>query len=121
MPQKKLDDVHGKIKWDAASVAIGLLSRKWVILIIRELARRPLRHNELRRALDNSVTDKALARALRSMVECHVVTREVTDTAPPGVRYDLAPLGRSLLSVIHAIGQRWVDQQPTHQSWPTAR
>lgn len=99
--------------WGAVHAAVNLLAGKWILVVLRELARGPRRHNELRKTLGEDITDKVLTRALRRMESGGVVTREVTTTAPPGVWYQLTPLGQSLLEPLGTIASRWREQQRT--------
>lgn len=95
------------IDWEAAQPAVELLAGKWVLMLIRELARDARRHNELRKALGNDVADKVLTRALRRMEAAGIATREIVSTSPPGVRYSLAPLGQSLLEPLDGLARHW--------------
>lgn len=100
-----------EIDWENVQTAVDLLSRKWVLLLVRELARGSRRHNELRRALGSDITDKVLTRALRRMEASGIVARRTTNTSPPGVRYYLTPMGESLLRVLSECDRLWREYQ----------
>ncbi|MEV0028991.1 helix-turn-helix domain-containing protein [Nocardia sp. NPDC050793] len=75
---------------------------KWSLQILDALCEKPLRFNELRRAIP-VVTQKSLTAALRRLERNGMVERIVTDTRPVAVEYRIAPLGRSLQDLIDAL------------------
>ena len=78
---------------------------KWSLQILDSLCERPLRFNELRRAIP-VVTQKSLTTALRRLERNGMIERVVTSTRPVAVEYRVAPLGRSLQDLIDAL-LRW--------------
>jgi len=83
----------------------ALLARigdKWTALIIRSLAVRTLRYNELQRVVAG-ISQKMLTQTLRSLEEDGLITRKVYPVIPPMVEYSLTPLGRTLVAPLHAI------------------
>ncbi|GAA5133633.1 winged helix-turn-helix transcriptional regulator [Pseudonocardia adelaidensis] len=78
---------------------------KWSLQILDSLCERPLRFNELRRAIP-VVTQKSLTAALRRLERNGMIERVVTSTRPVAVEYRVAPLGRSLQDLIDAL-LRW--------------
>lgn len=92
--------------------AIELVGRRWVGAILRVLNGGPRRFNELLTAVPG-LSDRLLSERLRELEEAGLVERSV-DAAerPPRITYSLSTSGKSLESVIDAIGawaERWVD------------
>ena len=75
------------------------IGEKWSIIVIRMLAERPYRYNELRRAIDG-ISQRMLTSTLRSLERDGLVERRVTPVLPLRVDYELTPLGRSLSAKI---------------------
>ncbi|MBB3675467.1 winged helix-turn-helix transcriptional regulator [Modestobacter versicolor] len=75
---------------------------KWSLQVLDELCERPLRFNELRRALP-VVTQKSLTAALRRLERNGMVERVVTSSRPIAVEYRIAPLGRTLQDLVDAL------------------
>jgi DNA-binding HxlR family transcriptional regulator len=83
----------------------GVLSRigdKWTALVIRCLAARTMRYNELQREVAG-ISQKMLTHTLRSLEEDGLVTRKVYPVVPPMVEYSLTPLGITLVAPLLAI------------------
>ncbi|WP_433296243.1 winged helix-turn-helix transcriptional regulator [Pseudonocardia sp. CA-142604] len=75
---------------------------KWSIHALDALCERPLRFNELRRAIP-VVTQKSLTATLRRLERNGMVERVVTSTRPVAVEYRITPLGRTLQDLIDAL------------------
>lgn len=75
---------------------------KWSVQVLEALCERPLRFNELRRAIP-SVTQKSLTTALRRLERNGMVDRIVTDTRPVAVEYRITGIGKSLQDLIDAL------------------
>ncbi|MDX2221036.1 MAG: helix-turn-helix domain-containing protein [Burkholderiales bacterium] len=84
------------------STCMTLLSGAWTPNIIWYLSGGPRRFTELRRDIP-AVSAKVLTARLRALEEKGVVLREVMDTSPPSVEYQLSKLGGELIPVIDAI------------------
>ncbi len=90
---------------NAACPSRAVLARigdKWTALVIRSLAGRTLRYNELQREVAG-ISQKMLTQTLRALEEDGLITRKVYPVIPPMVEYSLTPLGRTLVSPVHAI------------------
>ena len=89
-----------------------LVGNRWKALILRELLFAPqesLRYSELRKSIIG-ISDKMLSQSLREMEQDGLLTRQVMDTAPPGVLYALTPVARKLgplLQAMFAWGQEY--------------
>ncbi|SDT08104.1 DNA-binding transcriptional regulator, HxlR family [Brevibacterium sandarakinum] len=75
---------------------------KWSLQVLDELCERPLRFNELRRAIP-IVTQKSLSATLRRLERNGVVVRLVIDSRPVAVEYRITALGKTLREPIDAI------------------
>jgi DNA-binding HxlR family transcriptional regulator len=75
---------------------------KWSLQVLDALCERPLRFNDLRRAIP-IVTQKSLTATLRRLERNGMVERLVTSTRPVAVEYRITPLGRSLQELIDAL------------------
>jgi DNA-binding HxlR family transcriptional regulator len=75
---------------------------KWSLQVLDALCERPLRFNDLRRAIP-VVTQKSLTATLRRLERNGMVERIVTSTRPVAVEYRITPLGRSLQDLIDAL------------------
>jgi len=81
---------------------LTLIVGKWTALVIRCLAGRTLRYNELQREVAG-ISQKMLTQTLRALEEVGIISRKVYPVIPPMVEYSLTPLGRSLAGPLHAI------------------
>jgi len=81
---------------------LALICDKWTALIVRSLAGRTLRYNELQREVAG-ISQKMLTQTLRALEEDGVIARKVYPVIPPMVEYSLTPLGRTLVKPLHGI------------------
>lgn len=91
----------------------GLLDRvgdKWTAMLVKVLAEAPdgVRFGDLRRRVPG-ISTKMLSETLRRLGSDGLVSREVLDTTPPGVRYRVTPLGRSLDGALAAL-RDWAEE-----------
>ncbi|MBW4982304.1 helix-turn-helix transcriptional regulator [Mameliella sp. CS4] len=78
------------------------VSAKWPVLILLELGRKPMRFNELLRALPD-ISKRMLTQSLRNLERDGILRREVFDTKPPSVTYSLSELGEGFLPHLLAL------------------
>ncbi|MQA84604.1 MAG: ArsR family transcriptional regulator [Streptosporangiales bacterium] len=91
---------------DAARAAVEVISGKWVLVVLVELAKGPKRHNELAR--ETGLEQKPLDRALRRLEEAGLVARNVSTTeSPPRVRYRLTSQAEELLGPLGELAGWW--------------
>ncbi len=83
-------------------VVLARIGDKWTALVIRSLAGRTLRYNELQREVAG-ISQKMLTQTLRALEDDGLITRKVYPVIPPMVEYSLTPLGRTLVGPLHAI------------------
>jgi DNA-binding HxlR family transcriptional regulator len=84
--------------------ALKVLDNNWKFLIIRDLASGTKRFGELKSSVTN-ISPKVLTNNLRSMEEDGLLVRKIYAEIPPRTEYTLTPLGKSLVSIIKALGK----------------
>jgi DNA-binding HxlR family transcriptional regulator len=90
-----------------------VISGKWTLLIIRDLADSSLRFCELERSLEG-ISPRTLSLRLRALEEQGVVERHTYPEVPPRVTYELTDKGRALVPLIEdmrSYGRRWLPQE----------
>jgi DNA-binding HxlR family transcriptional regulator len=87
-----------------------VISGKWTLLIIRDLADSPLRFCELERSLDG-ISPRTLSLRLRVLEEEGIVERQTYPEVPPRVTYALTDKGTALVPLIEDMrtyGRKWL-------------
>jgi len=87
-----------------------IISGKWTLLIIRDLASGVKRFNQLERSLQG-ISPKTLSERLRSLEEEGIIVRRTFPEVPPRVEYSLTEKGYDLIGVIESMrgfGKRWL-------------
>ena len=87
-----------------------IVSGKWTLLIIRDLADSPFRFCELERSLEG-ISPRTLSLRLRELEQYGVVERRTFPEVPPRVTYQLTDKGRALVPLIEdmrSYGRRWL-------------
>ncbi len=100
------DDVYCPVR-----ATLALLGQKWVPHIIYELLSGKLRFNELATAI-GGCNSRTLRDRLKNLEELEVVSRNIVETMPPWVEYELTRKGRELaqaLSDIEAWGHKYME------------
>jgi len=90
-----------------------VISGKWTLLIIRDLADSSLRFCELERSL-SGISPRTLSLRLRALEEKGIVERRTYPEVPPRVEYALTEKGKALVPLIEdmrAYGRRWIPKQ----------
>lgn len=85
--------------------AVQLVGNRWKVLILRELLFAPqecCRYGALRKNIVG-ISDKMLSQSLRDMEHDGLLTRQVLQTAPPGVAYALTPVAQKLEPLLMAL------------------
>lgn len=95
-------NVHDLVGICPFATSQKVLSGKWALLIMHELADGPIRFRELERHL-SPITQATLTRALRQMEADGLVYRKVYGTIPPKVEYSLTSIGMEFKSVLDAL------------------
>ena len=87
-----------------------IISGKWTLLLIRDLATGSQRFCELERSLEG-ISPRTLSLRLRALEEQGVVERHTYPEVPPRVEYALTDKGRDLAPLIEDMrtyGKRWL-------------
>jgi DNA-binding HxlR family transcriptional regulator len=87
-----------------------IVSGKWTLLVLRDLAGGACRFGELERSL-TGISPRTLSQRLRMLEEEGVIERRQYAEMPPRVDYRLTPKGRALVPLIdemRAYGDRWL-------------
>ncbi|WP_440206123.1 winged helix-turn-helix transcriptional regulator [Acinetobacter oleivorans] len=82
--------------------AMTVLGGRWRMLIISFLIERPMRFNELRRAIPN-ISQRMLTLELRFLEEEGFINREVFAEVPVKVEYSLTEDGRKLNGLVEIL------------------
>jgi DNA-binding HxlR family transcriptional regulator len=87
-----------------------IISGKWTLLVIRDLADESRRFCELERSLEG-ISPRTLSLRLRALEEHGIVERHTYPEVPPRVEYVLTDKGRALVPLIEdmrAYGRTWL-------------
>jgi DNA-binding HxlR family transcriptional regulator len=87
-----------------------IISGKWTLLIIRDLAEGRCRFCELERSLEG-ISPRTLSLRLRALESEGVIERRTYPEVPPRVEYRLTPKGRALVPLIEQMrryGREWL-------------
>ena len=87
-----------------------IISGKWTLLIIRDLASGVKRFNQLERSL-HGISPKTLSERLRTLEEEGIVYRQTFAEVPPRVEYSLTEKGHDLIEVVECMrcyGKQWL-------------
>lgn len=76
-----------------------LLSGKWKLLILFQLAPQALRPSELKRLIPD-ISEKMLIQELKTLCDHRLVMRHNFGEVPPKVVYELSPLGHKTMPII---------------------
>jgi DNA-binding HxlR family transcriptional regulator len=90
-----------------------IISGKWTLLVIRDLADGARRFCELERSLDG-ISPRTLSLRLRGLEEHGVVERHTYPEVPPRVEYALTEKGKALVPLIEdmrAYGREWLAEE----------
>jgi DNA-binding HxlR family transcriptional regulator len=87
-----------------------IISGKWTLLLIRDLAEGSQRFCGLERSLDG-ISPRTLSLRLRALEDNGIVERRTYPEVPPRVEYALTDKGKALVPLIEdmrAYGRRWL-------------
>ena len=90
-----------------------IISGKWTLLVIRDLAEENKRFCELERSLEG-ISPRTLSLRLRCLEEHGIVERHTYPEVPPRVEYALTDKGEALVPLIEdmrSYGRTWLDEQ----------
>jgi DNA-binding HxlR family transcriptional regulator len=95
-----------------------IISGKWTLLLIRDLAEGSQRFCELERSL-RGISPRTLSLRLRALEENGIVERRTYPEVPPRVEYALTDKGSALVPLIEdmrAYGRRWLLKSDRRES-----
>lgn len=95
-------EYHGKLYNCPMELAVHLISGKWKVVILWNLAEGALRYGELTRRFPE-VTEKVLTAQLRKLEEDGLIVRRVYAEVPLRVEYSLSEFGKSLIPILNEI------------------
>ena len=87
-----------------------IVSGKWTLLVLRDLAVGPCRFTQLERSLCG-ISPRTLSQRLRVLEEEGVIAREVYPEAPARIEYRLTSKGLDLAPIVEAMrlyGEQWL-------------
>ena len=94
------------------SATAEILSGKWTILLLRDLADGRCRFCELERSLEG-ISPRTLSLRLRALEEQGVIERKTFPEVPPRVEYTLTAKGEALVPIIEdmrSYGREWLGE-----------
>jgi DNA-binding HxlR family transcriptional regulator len=92
------------------AMTAAIVSGKWTLLIIRDLATGTKRFSELERSL-HGISPKTLSERLSTLESEGILSRQMYAEVPPKVEYTLTEKGHALVAVIESMrefGKRWL-------------
>jgi DNA-binding HxlR family transcriptional regulator len=95
-----------------------IISGKWTLLVIRDLAAGRSRFCELERSL-GGISPRTLSLRLRALEAEGIVQRRTYPEVPPRVEYRLTAKGRALVPLIEQMrryGREWLLDTPSQQA-----
>src|SRR6266508_322972 len=104
------------------SCCAEIISGKWTLLVIRDLADGSRRFCELERSLEG-ISPRTLSLRLRALEDCGVVARKTYPEVPPRVEYCLTDKGTALVPLIEDMrryGERWLLSERRRERQPVA-
>lgn len=104
MKEKSSLSEHCKMAIVGISDVQDIMGGKWKFLIVTALYfLGKMRFMDLKRQIDK-ISPKVLSKELQDLEMNHIITRQVCDTKPITVEYELTELGKSLSTIITAMG-----------------
>ncbi len=78
---------------------LELVGGKWKLLILFQLANKPLRLSELKRQIPD-ISEKMLIQELKNLMDSNLVERKNFGEVPPRVEYELKLIGHKIIPLI---------------------
>jgi DNA-binding HxlR family transcriptional regulator len=98
-----------------------IISGKWTLLVLRDLAEGINRFSALERSLQG-ISPKTLSERLKSLEKAGVITRKSYPEVPPRVEYSLTARGLDLIPLIDHMrdyGSKWLMASGNGSSHPS--
>lgn len=93
-----------------------IVSGKWTLLMLRDLANGPCRFTQLERSLAG-ISPRTLSQRLKVLEDEGIIQRAVYPEAPPRVEYTLTQKGVALIPIVEAMrlyGEEWLAADCAH-------
>ena len=90
-------------------VVLDHVTSKWGVLVLVALTGRTLRWGALRRVVQG-ISEKMLARALKTFERAGLVLRAAQPVIPPHVEYSLTPRGEELVALLRPL-LAWIGRE----------
>lgn len=106
-----MEDVNGSRICPVLKTA-DIISGKWTLLVLRDLAEGVNRFSALERSLQG-ISPKTLSERLKALQEAGVITRKSYAEVPPRVEYSLTEMGRDLIPLVEHMreyGLKWLSE-----------
>lgn len=87
---------------------LEIISSKWTVLVIVALANGTKHYGELRRRIEG-ISQKMLTQTVRQLERDGLVSRQVHQSVPPSVAYELTPVGEAVIPHLIQMKQ-WVNE-----------
>ena len=97
-----------------------IVSGKWTLLVLRDLAQGARRFSELERSLAG-ISPRTLSLRLRALEEAGIIERRAYNEVPPRVEYRLTRKGMDLVPIVDAMrtyGRQWLEPEEDCVSAP---
>ena len=103
---------HSVVEGESCPVVktADIISGKWTILVLRDLAAGINRFSALERSL-RGISPKTLSERLKTLQEAGIITRTSYPEVPPRVEYELTEMGRDLIPIVEHMreyGNKWL-------------
>lgn len=92
----------------AVTNVFKVIGGKWKVLLINAIYNDcPKRFGELKREMENVITQATLTAQLRELERDGIICRKAYAESPPRVEYKLSDLGKTLIPVIRSLETWW--------------
>ncbi len=105
-----LAPAHAPVSICPVLATAKIVSGKWTLLLLRDLALGPQRFSSLQRSLAG-ISPGTLSSRLRSLEEEGIIERREFSETPPRVEYRLTAKGEHLVPIVEAMrayGRQWL-------------
>lgn len=99
-----MTDIENTVKYCPVELSLDLITKKWVVQLIRDMLFGKSHFNEFKE--DKDITNKVLSRCLKQMEENGLLTKTVNDNS---TEYNLTKKGKALNKVVYELGMFTVD------------
>ncbi|MGI6448401.1 MAG: winged helix-turn-helix transcriptional regulator [Methanobrevibacter boviskoreani] len=100
-------NIESAIKNCPVELSLGLITKKWTILLVKDMFFGKTRFKEFKEGKD--ITNKILSKRLKEMEDAGLITRSENPYNSNDVEYHLTDKGKSLNSIIYDLAMFTVD------------